>query len=226
MSNINIEFISPANLARFKSKADLEYAAKAAVDVLIGSDAGKSARAIAAEELAAQLIPANAQEALNTLAEVAAWIQQHPEDAAALNAAIAALQAKVDTEGTVSEAVAAAINALGISAYAKTADLGALAAKDTVAEADLAAELKAKVNAAADGNHSHDNKTVLDGVTAEKVAAWDAKSDFSGAYADLNGKPTIPSTVAEMTDAANYALKTDIPTFTEATDAQIDAMFA
>ena len=111
-------------------------------------------------------------------------------------------------------------------AYAKTADLGALAAKDTVAEADLAAALKAKVNAAAEGNHSHDNKTVLDGVTAEKVAAWDAKSDFSGAYADLSGKPTIPSTVAEMTDAANYALKTDIPTFTEATDAQIDAMFA
>lgn len=50
---------------------------------------------------------------------------------------------------------------------------GALASKDRVAEGDLADELKEKVNAAAEGNHSHSNKAVLDGVTAEKVAAWD-----------------------------------------------------
>ena len=105
--------------------------------------------------------------------------------------------AKVDTEGTVSAAITAAINALGISAYAKTADLGDLAAKDTVSESDLDTALAQKVNAASEGNHAHSNKTVLDGITAEKVAAWDAKADVS-----------------------------DIPTFTEATDAQIDAMFA
>lgn len=35
-------------------------------------------------------------------------------------------------------------------------------------------------------------------VTAEQKAAWDAKSDFSGAYADLTGKPTIPTTAAEI----------------------------
>ena len=35
-------------------------------------------------------------------------------------------------------------------------------------------------------------------VTAEQKAAWNAKSDFSGAYADLTGKPTIPSTAAEV----------------------------
>ena len=197
MSTINIDYISPANLSRFKSKADLAYAAKAAVDTLIGADTGKSVRTIANEELAAQLIPANAQEALNTLSEIAAWIQSHPEDAAAINEAITALQAKVDTTGTVSAAITAAINALGISAYAKTADLGDLAAKDTVSESDLDTALAQKVNAASEGNHAHSNKTVLDGITAEKVAAWDAKADVS-----------------------------DSPTFTEATDAQIDAMFA
>ena len=197
MSTINIDYISPANLSRFKSKADLAYAAKAAVDTLIGADTGKSVRTIANEELAAQLIPANAQEALNTLSEIAAWIQSHPEDAAAINEAITALQAKVDTTGTVSAAITAAINALGISAYAKTADLGDLAAKDTVSESDLDTALAQKVNAASEGNHAHSNKTVLDGITAAKVAAWDAKADVS-----------------------------DIPTFTEATDAQIDAMFA
>lgn len=32
----------------------------------------------------------------------------------------------------------------------------------------------------------------------------------TGAYADLSGKPTIPTTVAELTDAGNYALKSDL----------------
>lgn len=48
---------------------------------LIGSDTGKSARTIANEELAKQLIPENADESLDTLAEIAAWIQSHPDDA-------------------------------------------------------------------------------------------------------------------------------------------------
>ena len=197
MPTIIENVVTIERLSTFKSQNDLVYAAKAAVNTLIAADTGKSVRTIANEELAAQLIPANAQEALNTLTEIAAWIQSHPEDAAALNTAITALQAKVDTEGTVSTAITAAINALGITAYAKTADLGALAAKDTVTEADLDAALQAKVNAASEGNHAHDNKDVLDGVTAEKVAAWDAK--------------------------ANAA---DIPTITLATEADILALFA
>lgn len=74
-------------------------AAKADVDTLIGSDTGKSVRTIANEELAAQLIPEDAQESLNTLTEIANWIQDHPNDAAAMNAAIAALQGIVDGIG-------------------------------------------------------------------------------------------------------------------------------
>ena len=82
------------------SEADLDSAltallaakgAKADVDTLIGSDAGKSARTIANEELTKQLIPEDAQESLNTLTEIAAWIQEHPDDASAMNAAIAKL---------------------------------------------------------------------------------------------------------------------------------------
>ena len=41
--------------------------------------------------------------------------------------------------------------------------------------------------------HSHDNKVALDTVTSEKIASWDAKSNFSGSYNDLTNKPTIPS---------------------------------
>lgn len=82
------------------SEADLDTALKAVLDgkasgadlaTLIGTDAGKSARTIANEELAAQLIPEGAQEALNTLTEIAQWIQDHPNDASAMNAAITKL---------------------------------------------------------------------------------------------------------------------------------------
>ena len=62
------------------------------LSTLIGDDASKSVRTIANEELAKQLIPEGAQDALNTLEEIAAWIQEHPEDAASMNADIAALQ--------------------------------------------------------------------------------------------------------------------------------------
>lgn len=67
------------------------------VTTLIGSDADKSVRTIANEELAAQLIPASAKESLDTLQEIAAWIQNHPDDAAAMNTAITNLQDLVGT---------------------------------------------------------------------------------------------------------------------------------
>jgi hypothetical protein len=70
---------------------DLEEAInteKGRVDTLVGSDTGKSVRQIAALELAAQLIPENAKDAYDTLQEIAAWIQAHPEEAASMNEAI------------------------------------------------------------------------------------------------------------------------------------------
>lgn len=66
---------------------------KTTLNVLVGSDTGKSARTIANEELAAQLIPDDAKDALNTLQEIADWIQDHPDDASAMNTAITAIQA-------------------------------------------------------------------------------------------------------------------------------------
>ena len=61
---------------------------------------------------------------------------------------------------------------------------GALASLDEVTEENLDSALKAKVNAAAEGNHSHANKTVLDGITSEKVAAWDAAEQNAKNYVD------------------------------------------
>lgn len=83
--------VSEADLDSALTAVLAAKAAKADVDTLIGSDAGKSARTIANEELTKQLIPEGAQESLDTLTEIARWIQDHPDDAAAMNTAIAKL---------------------------------------------------------------------------------------------------------------------------------------
>ena len=194
---ISQEDLDEALAALIAGKADAsaldEVAGK--VSTLIGDDSGKSVRTIASEEIAAKLIGDDAKEALDTLEEIAAWIQSHPDDASAMNAAIVALQNKVDTgDETVSAYVAAAIDALSIGDYAKAEamlelagrvstledavnGLGAMATKDEVAEDDLSAELKDKVNASAQANHSHANKDVLDGISAAHVTAWNGKGN-------------------------------------------------
>lgn len=114
-----------------KAEATEVTALSGKVTTLIGTDTGKSVRTIANEELAAQLIPETAKESLNTLAEIAAWIQDHPDDASAMNSAITALQNLVGTlpAGATSTTVVAyideAIAAIGIGDYAKTADVNA-----------------------------------------------------------------------------------------------------
>ena len=102
------------------------------------------------------------------------------------------------------------------SYYAKASDIptGALADKDIVSESDLDSALAEKVNAAAEGNHSHSNKTVLDGITSTKVSNWDSAEANAKAYADtaatnaantvkndlLNGAGTAYDTLKELGD--------------------------
>lgn len=110
------------------SQADLDAALQAVlgnVTTLVGADTGKSARAIANEELAAQLIPESAKDSLDTLQEIAAWIQEHPDDASAMNAAIEALQAvtagiggEEDDYATVVSAIEGKISAAQAAIYA------------------------------------------------------------------------------------------------------------
>lgn len=61
------------------------------VGTLIGTDEGLSVREI----IASALIAPDAAESLNELQEIAAWIQKHPEDAAAMNKDITDLQTTV-----------------------------------------------------------------------------------------------------------------------------------
>lgn len=149
------------------------------VNTLIGTDTGKSARTIANEELAKQLIPENAKESLDTLAELAAWIQSHPDDVTAINKAISDLTALVGTlpeSATATDVVAyikeyadGAIAALKIGDYAKAADLTALAARVTALETDT---------------HTHANKALLDTYTqteTDLADAVDKKHDHANA---------------------------------------------
>ena len=41
-------------------------------------------------------------------------------------------------------------------------------------------------------------------VSNAEVSAWNAKSDFSGKYADLDGKPTIPTKTSQLTNDSNF----------------------
>lgn len=87
--------VSEADLDSALTAVLAAKAAKTDVDTLIGTDTGKSVRTIANEELAAQLIPEGAKDSLDTLQEIADWIQSHPDDASAMNTAITKLQAVV-----------------------------------------------------------------------------------------------------------------------------------
>ena len=65
--------------------------------------------------------------------------------------------------------------------------LGTMAYKSEIAEADLSTALKEKVNAAAEGNHAHLNKTELDKVADGDVEKWNtayAHSQVAHAPAD------------------------------------------
>lgn len=91
------------------------------IDTILGSDKAasgtqKTIRQIANEELAAQLIPGDAAEALNTLQEIADWIQDHPGEASEMNTnignnakAIEALQKLHASGKTVAQEVAAGV---------------------------------------------------------------------------------------------------------------------
>ena len=65
------------------------------VETLVGEDAGKSVRKIANEELAAQLLSGDADADFQTLQELAAWLEDHPEDVAEINLNIQNLQTLV-----------------------------------------------------------------------------------------------------------------------------------
>lgn len=103
--SVSEEELAVALAQKINAKADAADVSELTqkVTTLVGQDATKSVRAIAAEEVA-KLVAENPDESLDTIEKIAAWIQSHPDEAADMNVAIQALQAKVvlgeDDEGT------------------------------------------------------------------------------------------------------------------------------
>lgn len=97
--------------------------------------------------------------------------------------------------------------------------LKGLAYKSEVAESDLEATLKSKINTIAEANHGHDNKDVLDGITAEKVAVWDASEQNAKDYADgLDGAMNTRVEALETAIGEDGSVAAQIKTAIEALD--------
>lgn len=95
-------------MAEIKKYLDFEglklYDEKIKALIKEGGKTEDEIKEIVVKELAAQLVPADAKESLNTIAEIAAWIQDHPDDAAQMNLDIDALEAAVGQAATDAQA--------------------------------------------------------------------------------------------------------------------------
>lgn len=205
--------------------------AEGKLTTLIGEDANKSVRTIANEELVKQLIPENATEALDTLQEIAAWIQAHPGDAAAMNKAIEDLETLV---GTLPEGITAT-NVTGYIAEVKTALEQSISTEQARAEA--AEKANADAIAAEAERAAAAEKVNADAIAAETARAEAAEKDLKAAADTLKGRVdafdkildddgSVTQAIAEMAiELKAYADQAEadaIKTSKEYTDAEID----
>lgn len=211
------------------------------VDTLVGDDTGKSVRSISAEEVAK--IVAGAPESFDTLKEIADWIQSDTTGAAKMSNDISRLDAILDGIGdttageqaTVKAFVEAAIAALNIDDYAKTADMTTELAKKvdkvegsrlmTNAEGTKLAGIEEGANKTViyDGLDSIDNTKALSAaqgkVLDEKIAAINTDMAEKGAGDMLKSvydvdNDGVVDNAAKLggVAAADYAKKTDLHT--------------
>lgn len=183
------------------------------VSTLVGEDAGKSARTIANEELTKQLIPEGAKESLDTLQEIAAWIQKHPDDASAMNAAISALKTKVGDipEGATATTVvtyikelvdAEKVRATGVESGLDTR-VNAVEAKLGDGEGSVSKQIEAAIKVETDARIAADS--ALDGkITTAKAAADKAQGDV-GALKDVVSTKAAAADVAALTTRVTAA---------------------
>lgn len=196
------------------------------VTTLIGEDASKSVRTIANEELAKQLIAEGADVKLDTLQEIAAWIQQHPKDAAAMNAAIEALKTKVGNipEDATSDTIVAYIQEVvdAEKSRAEGAESGiatrvtALEGKftgDNSVDSKIAAAKSEAIAAAATDAETKAGTAKTEAVSAAKTYTDDevakVKATADGNATDVAGLKTRMTTAESDIDALQAAIGTD-----------------
>lgn len=178
-------------------------AAEGKITTLVGDDASKSVRTIANEELAKQLIPGDAKESLDTLGEIAAWIQKHPDDAASMNKKITDLTTKVGaipTTGTGANSATVVAYAAALAADAKTAGTNANTA---AAAAKAAADAEATRAKAAEKANTDKITALTTKVGTVPTTGTGANSDTVVAYAKAVANAASDAAATAKTAADN-----------------------
>lgn len=180
-----------------KDNADAIKAHKDSIDgvvtTLVGDDTNKSVRTIANEELTKQLIPEGAKESLDTLQEIAAWIQNHPDDASAMNKAIEDLTALV---GTLPEGITAT-TVVGYVAELVAAE----EARATGVEEGLDTRLEAVETAVGEGGSV--STQITNAINALDVDAIGGEGKYIKLVSETDGK--ISATTGNTSEFATSA---------------------
>lgn len=137
-------------------------------------------------------------ETIDTFKEIVDYISTHGTEAGEMMAAIDALELLVGSKSVAAQ-IAEAIAAENLAQYATDEELAEAIARIVVVEGKA---------------HEHANAAILNGITSEKVAAWDASEGNAIAHADteiakVNTKigevaegKTVVQLLAEMKEAA------------------------
>lgn len=158
---------------------------------LVGVDTGKSVRAIANEELVAQLIPGNAEASMDSLQEIASWISNHPANAATMNLEIEENAANISVN-------AAAITGIQSTMEANKVEIdAALTSKADVAALNAAVT---NINAALDSKANASSVEVL----SESVTALSSSLSNKANIADVN------EALGFKADAADIEVELDL----------------
>ena len=197
-----IKGVSDANLATDGIAKDVQ----SKVEKLVGSDADKSVRTIANEELAAVLINGaenGAEDNFKTLKELADWLEKHPEDAAAMNSAISAIKTNLGWTGetapkTVDVRISEAIAAENLSQYATDDELGSAIERIVALESAVGEEGEGSV-----ADRIADAKEELIGTAGDASTA----NTIYGAKKHAEEKAAAAQTAAETTAAADATAK-------------------
>lgn len=219
------------NITNLSGRAD---AVEGKVTTLIGEDTGKSARTIANEELTKQLIPEGAKESLDTLQEIAAWIQNHPDDASAMNAAIAALKTKVGDipEGATSTTVVAYIKELVDAEKVRATgaedgikkDVSALQA--AIGEGGSVADQISTAVAAEAALRDAADKTLDGKVATAQAAAETAQNDVDGLKTSKADQTALDTVAGRVTTVEGKVKTLEDASHTHANADVLDAITA
>lgn len=138
---------------------------------------------------------------INTFKEVLNYISTHGGEAADMMAAIDVLEELVGSKSVATQ-IAEAITAENLGQYATDDELAEAIARIVVLEG---------------ATHTHDNLIVLNGITSEKITAWDSSLADSKAYTDEQ-VDAVEEVVATKADASALA---DEVTAREELDARV-----